>query len=104
MGYIVSMFFEGKWVEYIITEKKHITQKYLLLKDRKIMIQRATDRTFYITKDSNYTERYVPLESIIRIKDLDKMTNNLYTSCIEGSKFNIQYPQVVVPYEHPINS
>jgi hypothetical protein len=31
------------------------------------------------------------------------MTNKLYTSCIEGSKFNIQYPQVVVPYEHPLN-
>jgi len=57
--------FEGKWSEFIITEKKHITQKYLLLKDRKIMIQRATDRTFYITKDSNYIERYIPLESKI---------------------------------------
>jgi len=68
MGYIVIMFFEGQWVEFLINDKKNITHKYLLLNYRKIMIQRATDRIFYMTKDSNYTERYVPLESKILIK------------------------------------
>jgi hypothetical protein len=62
------MFFEGQWVEFLINDKKNITHKYLLLNYRKIMIQRATDRIFYMTKDSNYTERYVPLESKILIK------------------------------------